>query len=901
MSLSRIALAFALALGVAIPALAEGDQAPPVLPPEETFLRTAHAARRQGPIHLDGKLDDAAWAAVPWNESFTQARPDEGKPATVHTRFKVLWDDDAFYLGVECDDPELPTATLSRRDRFTEGDYISFDLDTTQDRRTAYHFQVYAAGQQLDAIHFNDTDMTTDWDAAWESAVSHSPQGWSAELKIPLRVLRIPEHARAFGFNLYRVLSRRHEEDQWRFRPYGRPGDISRLGTLDGLDGIHPVREIELRPYVGGRLLRNSPAPSNAVPRGVLGSCSSIGLDSMSQASTCVGLDLRYNLASDLSLVGTLNPDFGQVEADSRVLNLSTFETFFPEKRPFFLEQLDLFKSPLSIDFGGPYGGDAYQIFYSRRIGRSTPGGGDLNLAGNQALVYQASAVPVFGAAKISGTLSGASVGLLSAIEPRVSAQVQEPDGRIDEVRTVEARSTSALRVRAPIGDNALIGLTGTAVDPIATETNFGLDRRHAHVGGADFTVFNQDRSWNFTGQALGSLLTGNSPSTLLDGTHVGMTQSGYGASARLAHETEHTAFAINGDLLSPTFTVNDLGFMQRANLARVMGYFVVRDPHANSWRQRIQLIMGGREIRNAALDYTIERDVLAELTFTTNNFWFVDFGTIGQLPYADDRELHDGTPLERQKSLSFYGYAATDSRKPLRLEFSFTQARSAPRFERQNQLETTLTFRPLPQLEGSFDLSYNENAGTFRRIRAASDLPGLGCGVSPNPPTASCPDVTSTLDPAIAVQQTRLYLLAQQHARSVSATLRSTYAFTPYLTLQAYAQLFAAGVSYSNPSRALAGPGKSLVRLADLTPALNADLPPNANDRQAGANLQVILRWEWRTGSTFYLVYAHQTASDVTPLSHGLSLSGELGALGGSGVANGDTILIKVDLLKAL
>ncbi len=895
------ALLFALALSAALPALAWGDPPGAELPPEEAFLRTAHAARRTSPIQLDGKLAEAAWAAAPWNDSFTQARPDEGKPPTVHTRFKVLWDDDALYVGVECDDPEPPTATLSRRDRFTEGDFISFDLDTTLDRRTAYHFQVYAAGQQLDGIHFNDTELTTDWDAAWDSAVARSERGWSTELRIPLRVLRIPEHAHTFGFNLYRILSRRHEEDQWRFRPHGRPGDISRLGLLDGLDGIHPVREIELRPYVGTRLLRSSPAPANAVPHGSLGGCSSIGVDPMSQAGACVGLDLRYNVASDLSLVGTLNPDFGQVEADSRVLNLTTFETFFPEKRPFFLEGLDLFKSPLRIDFGGPYGGNAYQIFYSRRIGRGTPALADLGLASNQALVYQESAVPVLGAAKLSGTVSGASVGLLTAIEPRVSAQIQQPGGQVDDLRTVEARSTSAVRVRAPLGDNMLLGFTGTAVDPLATDATFGLERRHAHVGGADFTLFNSDRSWNFTGQALGSLLTGNTPGTLLDGTYLGLTQSGYGASARLAHETEHTVFAINGDLLSKTFTVNDLGFMQRANLARAMGYFALRDPHPSSWWQNIQLLLGGREIRNAGLDYTLERDAMLELNFTTNDFWFVDTGLIGQLPYLDDRELHDGTPLERQKSASVYGFISTDSRKRLQLQLSFTEARSAPRFERQNQLELTAIFRPLPQLEGSFDLSYNENAGTFRRIRSASALPGQNCLVPPNPPTETCPDVTATLDPAVAVQQSRLYLLAQQQARSVSATLRTTYAFTPHLTLQAYAQIFAAGIAYSNPSRVIAGPGKNPVRLADLLPATLADLPPNGDDRQAGANLQVILRWEWRTGSTFYLVYAHQTSNDVPSLSHGLSLGGELGALGGAGVANGDTILIKVDLLKAL
>src|SRR5205807_2231425 len=336
------------------------------------------------------------------------------------------------YFGAICDDPQSPTISLSRRDRYIEGDTIQFDLDTTLGRRTAYHFQVYAAGQQLDAIHFNDTDMTTDWDAAWDSAVARTPTGWSVEMRIPLRSLRIPEHARLMGFNVYRLLSRRKEEDQWRFRPNGRPGDISRLGLIDGIEGIHPVRELELRPYVGTKLLRS--VPTFAKPRPELGSCGTAGFDPQRQGGLCAGLDLRYNLASDLALVGTVNPDFGQVEADSRVLNLSTFETFFPEKRPFFLEGLDLFKQPLQVDMGGPYGGQTYQIFYSRRIGRGTP---SLDLDSDQTLVYAPPSVPVLGALKLSGTIAGASVGLLDALEPRVSEQVLMGDHTASDLRAV--------------------------------------------------------------------------------------------------------------------------------------------------------------------------------------------------------------------------------------------------------------------------------------------------------------------------------------------------------------------------------------------------------------------------------------------------------------------------------
>ena len=858
-----------------------------VLPPESTFMRTAHAARRTGaPILIDGRMDEPAWQAAPLEDSFTQVEPDEGKPASVHTAFRVLWDDESLYFGAICDDPEPPTATLSRRDRFIEGDTVQFDLDTTLDRRTAYHFQVYAAGQQLDALHFNDTDFTTDWDAAWESAVARTDKGWSVEMKIPLRSLRIPENVKVMGFNVYRKLSRRQEEDQWRFRPNGRPGDVSRLGLIDGIEGIHPVKELELRPYLGAKYLRN--LPSHAKPHGELGSCATLAFDADRQGGICAGLDLRYNLASDLALVGTLNPDFGQVEADQRVLNLTTFETFFPEKRPFFLEGLDLFKVPLRVDIGGPYGGDAYQIFYSRRIGRGTPSHDDLGLGSDQSIVYQQPSVPVLGAAKLSGTVASASVGVLTALEPRVTAQVLQAGGPIGDLRTVEARSDSVLRVRAPLGDRGFAGVTGTAVDPIFTSPAIGLERRHAHVGEGDVILYNDDRSWDFTAQGAGSVLTLNAPGTLRDGTNRGATSSGYATSGRLHHSEEYWAAAVNADFLSPEFTTNDLGFMPRANLFRAMTYVAVRDPHPNDKWQSWQVLLGGREVDDSRLSNRLARDAFVTGSLLTRSFWFINTGVDLFTKAVDDRELADGTPLERQGNGYWYGFLATDSRKPLQLELSWTEGRAWPRFERTHQVEFNFILRPLPQLDGSLDISYNENAGIIRQIRTAGPLPGAG-------------DPTATFDRPVATQQQREYLLARQQARSVSATLRATYSFTPHLTLQGYAQLFTAGIAYGSPLRAAVDPGRRTVRLDELRPALASDAAPNADDRQAGLNVNVILRWEWRIGSTFYLVYAHQSANDLTPPRMGLDFHRELAALSDRGIAHGDTVLVKIDLLSAL
>src|SRR5436190_1885158 len=193
------------------------------------------------------------------------------------------------------------------------------------DRRTAYHFGVYAAGQQVDGMHFNDDDYTSDWDAAWESAVATTPSGWSVEMRIPLRVLRVPEGARAFGLNVARTLTRRHEETTWQYRPREAAGVVSGFGLLTGLDGLRPVVQLDLKPYVAGR---GNCGTATATP------C---------QAGFDLGLDARYSLTSELALVGTVHPDFGQVEIDERVLNLTTFESYLQEKCTFFHEWLVLF------------------------------------------------------------------------------------------------------------------------------------------------------------------------------------------------------------------------------------------------------------------------------------------------------------------------------------------------------------------------------------------------------------------------------------------------------------------------------------------------------------------------------------------------------------------------------
>jgi hypothetical protein len=828
--------------------------------------RTVRAARAEGAISIDGVLDEPAWQAAEAGTGFLQTEPDDGDPATVETRFRILWDDHSLYVGIECDDPQPPTATRSRRDRDIDADLVRIDLDTTLDRRTAYHFGVYAGGQQVDGIHFNDTDFTTDWDAPWESAVATTPRGWTVEMRIPLRVLRIPEGAAAFGLQVARTLTRRHEEMYWQYSPRGTPGVVSRFGLLTGLSGIHPVRQLEVKPYVAGRLDCATVAPDAAAA----------GVSPCSPGATA-GLDLRYALTGDLALVGALNPDFGQVEVDERVLNLTTFETFFPEKRPFFLAGMDLFNLPLST---------TYLIFHSRRIG-GTPS--DPLLGADEQLITSPASRSVLGAAKVSGSAGPFSVGALTAVEPRTYETVLDANGKLVDRLTDEADQSSAVRLRAPIGPFAVAGFTATARDPLASSG------RNSFTGASDLVLFDAARDWNGALQFAGSALLGGPDQVERDGTVIGGGASGWAASALFAKDGGALTGSLSFDALSPTFWVNELGFMDRQNLLRARASLRLKDLHSRPAWRRASIGLSAEEQRDFD-GFVLRRRADLDASVQLRSYWNLSLSGGVLFPFVDDRELGDGTPLERRGLLDLRGEVTSDTRRALSADLFAELQEGEQLLVRKLTLGATLTLRPHPALEGVLGLTYENDAGEVRRICGAS-VPASGCYLSSSDPSAQVP-------PQSATSTTRLYLLAEQAAESLSATARATLAITPRLSLQLFAQLFTEGIAYGQPLRIEVPPGKQVVRLDALRPAVPQDHAPVLDDRQASLTLDFVLRWEWRVGSTAYLVYQHRTSGDVSPADRDrgqLSFPAEVSALAAPGAIQGDTLLLKIDLLTAL
>src|SRR6266550_6320306 len=375
---------------------------------DTTRQRVAYAARRDGNILLDGNLNEDAWQKAPAITGFTQSYPVPGARPTNPTEVKVLYDDAALYVGVRMFDahPDSIAAQLARRDASgIYSDWIQVFVDSYRDRRTGFGFAVNPQGVKKDVYLSNDVDEDTNWDAVWDVATRVDSLGWEAEFRIPLSQLRFGSAAgqeRTWGFQVIRDIARNNERDSWSPWTPQSPGFVSRFGDLRGLNDLPSPRRLDVVPYISTKFTR---APGD----------SANPFFHSTETSPSAGADLKYGLPSGLTLTATVNPDFGQVEVDPSVINLSAFETFFPEKRPFFLEGSD------ALSFGNvvlynDYG--SQRFFYSRRIGREP----QRSVSGK--FVDQPDATTIAGAAKITGKVGPWSLGFLDAVTPEEDARV---------------------------------------------------------------------------------------------------------------------------------------------------------------------------------------------------------------------------------------------------------------------------------------------------------------------------------------------------------------------------------------------------------------------------------------------------------------------------------------------
>jgi hypothetical protein len=810
------------------------------------------AVRREGTVQIDGVLDEAAWKRAPVFDGFVQLFPKEGEPPSERTEVRVLFDEKALYVGVRCLDSQAGAIvrTLGRRDASLFADQVLVLVDSTHEGRTGYAFLVNAAGVQQDGMYYNDDRFSTDWDAVWEAAVSVDAGGWSAELMIPLTVLRFSDRpVQTWGFGVRRTLARLHEDSVSVLLRRSQRGVVSRLAPLTGVDGLRPRRDLELTPYVTTRvsLRPQYPYTTRPYPR-------------LTEPSADLGLDLRASIGRGLALQATINPDFGQVEADTIIQNLSRYETFFPEKRPFFLQGMDLFQAKPG---GSGERESPQQMFYSRRVGLDAP---------------------ILAAAKLTGQASDdIQVGLLDAVVtgagwPGGLAWDTPPQGvGFSGTQPLHVGAASGFAELEPASRNIFAGLwrwqpgatrdlglwmtsavvPGRECTPAEAQrpydpTDAGINRPDqlrprrcealaANAVAVDGSLRSDDGEWFVRGQATGSQWMGRAPMrALADGTVLRPADTGFGwYLSGGKQEGEPWRFEAQWYYESPKLELNAVGFQRTQNeqFGRALvhwikpsgiGPFLSLDTHAGAetgWTTASPRVMRSAQIWTEVNLQLKTFQWIGCYAFYNFSRWDVReidrsgiFGGTG----PDDLPRR-GVPYQRQGDLAALCWFSSDPSGGVVFEVDVLAGRNfalgplAP--AAFWQLMGTLALRPHERLETRLELKGGPD--TFRARWVDDNADGS-------------------------------YLFADLSAPSVSVTLRQQVLLSTTLTLQAYAQLFLSYGRYGPFYTATPGAG-GRIAATDLVPATATT---DYDFRSVALNVNVVLRWEYRLGSTLFAVY---------------------------------------------
>jgi Domain of unknown function (DUF5916)/Carbohydrate family 9 binding domain-like len=804
------------------------------------------AVKTVTPPTIDGRLDDAAWKAAEISDSFTQSYPTDGAAPSEHTTIRVLYDADAVYVGVDCEQLHAPILErLTRRDRDSESEWIGIQLDPRNEGKVAFTFGVNVAGVLVDAL-VTPLDWNTDWDENWEARAAKTAQGWSAEFRIPFRVLRFDttQSTQTWTFQVLRYIAQKQETDQWSYVPRDLGNPLSHLGHLDDLRDLKKGSSLELRPFVTGQGRRLEATDQT----------SGTGYS----AAWSAGLDLKWHVAQDLTLDAAAYPDFAQVEADQVILNLTNYETFLPEKRPLFLEGTDVFAFPL-------------QVFYSRRIGFAptlpTLLTNNSNGMATETLVNVPAPATIYGAAKLVGRVgSDWTVGALSAVTGRNEVAVQDvATGSRSDRLVAPLTAYNALRLRRELGGSGHIGLiatgsttfetagdypssgagTGTELCPSGTTPPTGSRCfRDSYVVGADALWRSPSGDYVANGAFIESIIHGGPAAVQLDGTSIGAGAHAPGGWVRVAKDGgKHFIASASYTGAGRTLDYNDLGFMPRQNLHEVdasLGYRTLEPGVLTIETSSAFAVAERRSLTGLDLGQTFELNT----RFKLKSFWTAFIAADVAPSRFDDREVGTGLALERAGYLGAQLDLGTDPKRLVVVGLS-TQAQAIQHDAQAFSAQASITLSPVPQFDISLAPLVTWSSGEPRYAGVATNAAG---GSTPT--------------------------FGKLDASSVGATLRANYTFAPRLSLQAYAQAFLAAGNFTD-LRAPATPPNGRVRLSDIAAAPAPQAPPTTNPdfEQAALNLNIVLRWEYRLGSTFFLVYSRSQVPEIASVVEPVAL----------------------------
>ena len=768
--------------------------------PHEGPVETHSASLCQTPPVIDGMLDEPAWQSAAALDALVQSHPQPGAAPSMKTVFRILYDDEALYVAVRCYDPEPQgiVARVARRDSEEASDWIRLEIDSRRDRTSGFFFQLNAAGVMLDGTLYDERQSSADWDGVWEAEARIDGQGWTAELRIPLKLLRFEaaEDVR-FGLMVARHVSRINETMRWPHIPPDSGLWVSKFGLLQGLCLPERPLSLDLVPF--------------ALTRHAFGNATEVG------HAPDVGIDAKLGLGGNFMLTLAVNPDFGQVEADPAVLNLSTLETYFPENRPFFLEDMDVFRRPY-------FGGGAYaELFYSRRIGRAPR----WPEADDDEEVARAPGVPaIYGAVKFAGrTSSRTSVALLQAVTSAESALFENPAGQRSNRLAEPSTSFSVLRIKQDFFDHSSAGLMATAV---ATP-----EHGTALTGGSDLRVELFGGDYHLLTTTFFSWLSAERFDWHDDFTQAALERDGaFGWGGDFAFSKdggEYLVGATGVKVRSPSLALNDLGFQQRPD--QVVPYFWIQHRRQKPLGPITRYYINAEGWLNRNSDWLSMGDGFNVNLFAMfDNAWSAWAWFNMDMARCDDRETRSAGEVVVCYEKPWIGGGAG-----LQTDPSDLISGSIDFFLHTNERgwgvmgSVSLRLNPHDQIQLALTPRYRRGTGLLNWLDTFDDDDG------------------------------QRYLFAERQTEYWDVVVRASLTLTRDLSFQVYSQVFLAAVD--NAAKVWARPSGGRIRAADLDPA---DGVADEYDGTFGSwNINAVLRWEYRPGSVIYLVYSSVLAGD--------------------------------------
>ncbi|HZX09698.1 MAG TPA: DUF5916 domain-containing protein, partial [Acidobacteriota bacterium] len=716
-------------------------------------------------IEVDGNLDELAWGEASVLQYFTQHEPIEGAPATKKTEAKIFFGRDSVYIGVRAFDsnPEQIKSILARRDSKCPSDWIIVYIDSYHDHMTAFEFGVNPSGVKRDAFWSNDQDTDDDWDAVWDVGVSQDELGWIAEFGIPYSQIRYTKKkVYTWGFQVSRVVSKNNETSYWRHIPKGVPRFVSLFGDIKGIKGIPAPKRIQILPYALGKISLQSQEEGNPLQTGPY-------------YLTNGGLDLKYGVSSNLTLDAALNPDFGQVEADPAKVNLTAYETYFSEKRPFFIEG----KNMMSFSIGGISSRES--LFYSRRIGRVPQGS-----SSNSLYKQEPENTTILGALKLTGkTAQGWSIGILESLTGKEKATLIFDNNERGE-EAIEPLSNYFLgRARKEFRDGrSTVGMIFTAVNRKIDEETLNFLHKAAYTGGIDFRHRWLNDTYEVSGELAGSHVLGSkeailetqeAPAHYFQRPHAPhlnydpdrTSLSGYSMCFNLKKiGGRHWRWSLHGMARSPGFETNDIGYLRYAdwiNQSVSVSYWefkpgkIFRDYHvslsfSNDW--------------DFSLTHLDHREHLSG-NFQFINYWNFNFNLSRESEHLKIDYLRGGPAIVTPITWRYGGSFSTDKRKYffLQLNGNVTSSKDG---SNSYVLSSNFTVRLFSNLSLSFSPHFSD---VYQRLHYVTQ---------------------------IRSKSQNHYILSRIDQKIFYFTLRVNYTLTPNLSLQLYTQPFISAGDYS-------------------------------------------------------------------------------------------------------